>query len=123
MKQIEIKTHKEIKFTEDEKLSYKHLILMTINKAPAGGFSYKDNKIRAKIEEAVESAKAGLVIMEDEHFDELLKLAKDMTWGFRTTFTNEFVDDLEAAKSVTPADLSDLKSSKNGKANKLEPVK
>lgn len=123
MKQLEIKTHDTIKFTEAEQLTYKHLIQMILNKAPMGGFSYKDNAIRSKIEKAVEDTKEGFpILFEDAEFDELQKLAKDMTWQFRSSFTNEFVDDLASAKSITPANLSDLKHSENGEA-KMKKVK
>lgn len=123
MKQIEVKTHETIEVQEGEKLTYKHLINIIINKQPAGGFTYKDNKLRAKIEDAVKDEKAGLITMEDEPFDELLKLAKDMTWGFRSTFTNDFLDDLTAAKSVKPLTVEEIKHSSNGQAKEVEAVK
>ncbi len=122
MKSIQIKTHDTIKLTETEKLTYAHLIEMTINKPPQGGFTYRDNAVRQKIENALKDAKDGVVIMEDSEFDELKKLAEEMTFPFRAIFTNEFTDALRAAKSVTPAELADLKHSENGKT-KHEKVK
>jgi hypothetical protein len=58
--------------------------------------------------------------MEDAPFDELVKLAKEMTWGFRSTFTNDFRDDLIAAKSVKPLTVEEIKHSPNGQAKELE---
>jgi hypothetical protein len=120
MKQIEIKQHETVKFTEDENLSYKHLIQMILNKPPQGGFTLSDIRDRDKIEKAIKEAKAGLILLEDKEFDVLLGLANAMQWPFRDIFIADFIDSLKDVKSVKPLTVEEI--SKNGQAKELEVV-
>lgn len=123
MKQIEVKTHETVKIEGDELLSTKHLIQVILNKPPMGGFTLKDIQDRDKIEKAVQSEKAGLILLEDHEFEVLHKLAKEMQWPFRNIFIADFVESLKDVKSVRPLTVEELKQhSENGKPE-LEVVK
>lgn len=100
MKQIEIKESELIKFTETEKLNTRHLIEMIINKPPVGGFTLKDIQDRDKIDKAVKDTKEGFpIIFENDEFEALHKLAKEMQWPVRDIFIADFVESLKDVKS------------------------
>lgn len=124
MKQVQIKTHEEVKFKGDELLNTRHLISMALDNAPAGGFSRKDIKERNAIEAIVESFPKGApyILLEDSDHDKLKKIVDEMKWGIRHKFIEDFLDDMENAKSVSPADLTDLKPSENGQHKEMEVV-
>ena len=120
MKQIEIKTHAEIKFTDQDNLNTKHLIQMILNKIPNGGFTLKDIQLRDKIEKGMNDTKEGFpILLEDAYFEELHKLAKEMQWPVRDIFIADFVEGLKDVKSINAANLTDIKPSENGKKKEL----
>lgn len=122
MKQIEIKTHETIKATEEEKLTYLHLIEYALASRPMQGYSDEDDAERTRIEKVIERLPkdSTFLNLEDNDHAVLLKIVESMGkaatgWTFRSKgFTTQFKEDLKAAKNVIPLTVEELKPSVNG---------
>jgi hypothetical protein len=77
------KTEIIVQGNPEEVLTYRDLIEAALDFAPQGGFSFKDIRERARIQDALNAAENGIMELEDSDYDALERIVKGTKWVSR----------------------------------------